>query len=216
MTVVTSSFPGASFPPGTHVRFHAQRGKTFNGTVIGLNPKTALVATQETHWRVPYRLLTTTQADKQNAELTLAAIETLAEQLIKKHQKSGELAKGWRFGFDFAEKRVGACCYEHKIITLTLHFCLKATKAEIRETILHEIAHAIVGPKHGHDKKWQETARKIGSSAERCYTGRARAVPRWKGHCGCGNTWKRQRLWKGSSCPDCNAEITWTPVLGES
>ena len=41
---------------------------------------------------------------------------------------------------------------------------------DIQDTILHEIAHAIVGPKHGHDKVWKVMASKLGCSAKRCHT----------------------------------------------
>ena len=34
MTIVTSSFPGTAFPPGTHVEFQAKRGNTFNWSDI--------------------------------------------------------------------------------------------------------------------------------------------------------------------------------------
>jgi hypothetical protein len=37
-------------------------------------------------------------------------------------------------------------------------------------TILHEIAHALVGPKHGHDKFWKLKARELGCSAKRCHS----------------------------------------------
>ena len=40
-------------------------------------------------------------------------------------------------------------------------------EAEVRETILHEIAHARVGASHGHDAVWQAEARRIGSTGRR-------------------------------------------------
>ena len=40
--------------------------------------------------------------------------------------------------------------------------------AEIQNTILHEIAHALA-PGHGHGRLWQMFSVAIGSSPERCY-----------------------------------------------
>ena len=38
------------------------------------------------------------------------------------------------------------------------------------DTLLHEIAHAIVGPGHAHDAVWQTAARRIDCKAKRCST----------------------------------------------
>ena len=47
-------------------------------------------------------------------------------------------------------------------VELSVSFVLRATWSDIRDTLLHEIAHAIVGPGHGHDAVWQTAARRIG------------------------------------------------------
>ena len=41
---------------------------------------------------------------------------------------------------------------------------------DIRDTLLHEIARAIVGPGHAHDAVWRTAARRIGCTAKRCST----------------------------------------------
>ena len=55
-------------------------------------------------------------------------------------------------------------------VELSVSFVLRATWSDIRDTLLHEIAHAIVGPGHGHDALWQTAARRIGCTAKRCST----------------------------------------------
>ena len=42
------------------------------------------------------------------------------------------------------------------------HYVRHADIDHIRDTILHEIAHALVGPCHGHDAVWRQKAREIG------------------------------------------------------
>ena len=50
-------------------------------------------------------------------------------------------------------------------VELSVSFVRRATWSDIRDTLLHEIAHAIAGPGHGHDAVWQTAAR--GASAAR-------------------------------------------------
>jgi predicted SprT family Zn-dependent metalloprotease len=42
-------------------------------------------------------------------------------------------------------------------------------EAEVRDTLLHEIAHALAGPLAGHGLAWRELALKVGATPKRCY-----------------------------------------------
>ena len=42
--------------------------------------------------------------------------------------------------------------------------------AAVENTILHEIAHALVGRGHGHDYVWRSKALEIGCDGERCHS----------------------------------------------
>ena len=94
----------------------------------------------------------------------LDVIATRADQLIAQHKLCD-----WRFYFDTADGRLGKCSYSNKTISLSEQFCLQASDDEITDTILHEIAHALVGPDHGHDQVWTAKAKEIGCSGERCH-----------------------------------------------
>ena len=72
--------------------------------------------------------------------------------------------------FDYAKVRAGACFFRERKISFSRNFIKKSSKEDIQDTILHEIAHALVGPKHGHNKVWKEMALKLGCSAKRCHT----------------------------------------------
>lgn len=52
-------------------------------------------------------------------------------------------------------------------ISLSSYLILLNDEAEVRETMLHEIAHALVGHKHGHDIVWKLKAIEIGASPSR-------------------------------------------------
>ncbi len=214
MKIVPATFPGAAFPPETKVVFETEPGRRQHGTVQRLLHRYASVAAMDgTRWKVPYRLLRVSERGNPDAApaMTLPQIEALALRLLQKHAQESGLAARWRFGFDLAPARGGICRHSEKLITLSVTYCLKASESEIADTLLHEIAHAIVGPRHGHDAVWKATARKIGCTATRCHTVE-HTLPRWKGTCGCDKVWTRQRLTRRSrtgSCGTCGERIAW-------
>ena len=214
MRIVTANFAGAAYPPGTKVSFITNTGGTLHGTVQGLLPQRAQVATQQgTLWKVPYSLLTVTEFTHKPA-MSLTEVAARGKQLIREHEDNSGLKAGWHFAFDLAPARGGSCRYSDQQITLSVTYCLKASREEIVDTILHEIAHAIVGPKHGHDATWKAAARQIGCTAERCHRIQ-HTLPRWHGQCGCGQQWERQRLSqriRTSRCGKCKGNIEWKRV----
>ena len=70
----------------------------------------------------------------------------LAWDLMRQH---GLADLGWRFRFDHARRRFGSCKYREKAITLSRPLTLLNGEAEVRDTVLHEIAHALC-PGDGH------------------------------------------------------------------
>lgn len=213
MPIVTSEFPGAAFPPGTRVSFRTKAGLQ-EGTVQKLLSRWAQVGTpHEGLWNVPYGALTHA-APATAPAMPLKEVEVIGLRLIRKHQSMNGLKKGWKFGFDLAPVRGGVCRYKEKLIALSVAYCLKASREEIVDTILHEIAHAIVGPNHGHDEAWKTVARRIGCTAKRCHQV-DHTPPRWRGECPCGKEWKRQRLSRRARtgyCPKCKGRISWQRV----
>ena len=76
----------------------------------------------------------------------------------------------WRLELDFAKVRAGACHFGEKKITFSRNFIKNSDQYDIQDTILHEVAHALVGPQHGHDKVWKQMATELGCSAKRCHS----------------------------------------------
>ena len=169
------------------------RDQAIDGTVAELQRARAVVAAgADARWKVPYRLLTVVERVRER-ECTLAEVEKLAAGLLARHQAGSGLHADWGFGFDLSTARAGVCRYADKRIDLSVSYCLRATRAEIEDTLLHEIAHAIVGHRHHHDAVWKAVARALGCTAERCHDV-AHTPARWLGECGCGQTWRRHRL----------------------
>jgi predicted SprT family Zn-dependent metalloprotease len=148
------------FSPKQAVSFIYKNEKIY-GKIIQMNPKTALVYTEKFgQFRISYPLLKT--EEKIDASKKIQKAYAIAAQFIKKHN-----LLEWDFLVDFAKSRAGVCDYKKKEIRLSHEFILMSTDEEIKDTILHEIAHALVGKEHNHNKVWQKKAREIGSNAKR-------------------------------------------------
>ncbi|WP_127507112.1 SprT-like domain-containing protein [Actinoplanes solisilvae] len=145
--------------------------------------------------------------------MELHAARDLANGLIKRHRLTG-----WRLVFDNAKTRAGVCRFDRKEIGLSRPLVALYDAEQVTDTVLHEIAHALTGPGHGHDRKWRATARRIGSSGERCMPADAPSVEGpWVGVCPAGHrTTAHRRPVRVKSCRDCSpgfsasAIYTWT------
>jgi predicted SprT family Zn-dependent metalloprotease len=135
-----------------------------------------------------------------------AALETAAE-LMRQHG-----LQGWSVRLDHARRRAGQCDYTRRVISLSRHYVRHADTAHIHDTILHEIAHALVGPHHGHDAVWRRKAREIGCSATRCHTLTFATAP-WVMRCpnGCFEV-ARHRRKSGLVCATCRTPVAFVPV----
>ena len=69
----------------------------------------------------------------------------------------------WSFRFDRARRRAGACTHRTRTISLSGPLTDLYDADTVRGVILHEIAHALVGPAHGHDSAWKRAARALGA-----------------------------------------------------
>ena len=98
--------------------------------------------------------------------MELNVVRMLADKLLDEH---GLIEKGWRFSFDRAKRRAGSCKFSKKEITIAKAYAEQQERMEIKNTILHEIAHALVGSQHGHSQIWRKKAKEIGCDASRCH-----------------------------------------------
>tara|TARA_R110002153_G_scaffold255832_1_gene414591 strand:- start:689 stop:1162 length:474 start_codon:yes stop_codon:yes gene_type:complete len=75
---------------------------------------------------------------------------------------------GWTLALDHAKKRLGQTDYNKKIVSLSKHFLRgpSCDEKNMRNTILHELAHVLVGSQNGHNPTWKNMALKIGCDAK--------------------------------------------------
>lgn len=130
---------------------------------------------------------------------------TIARQMMNQHG-----LYDWTFGWDRAKRRAGACHYHRKQITLSHHHVSMNQENEVRDTILHEIAHALAGPGTGHGWQWRQVCRRIGAKPVRCYDSATVAMPKgkWRAVCGgCNKAFHKHRRPKRQySCRGCGRE----------
>ncbi|MEN8773429.1 MAG: SprT family zinc-dependent metalloprotease [Akkermansiaceae bacterium] len=79
----------------------------------------------------------------------------------------GLIDLGWEAKMDHARKRFGVCRMSSKEISLSRPLVELNPEDEVRDTILHEIAHALAWEIHkencGHDARWKEICSRIGA-----------------------------------------------------
>ena len=95
--------------------------------------------------------------------MQLEEAEKLAVSLMQKHG-----LHNWSFKFDRAKWRFGCCNYTKKQISLSHYLTELNPEKLVKDTILHEIAHALT-PGDGHGPLWRQKCIEIGANPQRCY-----------------------------------------------
>lgn len=107
----------------------------------------------------------------------------------------------------------GLCSYTDQQLVFASKVMARWDEDDIKDTVLHEIAHALAGPSAGHGPEWKAMCRTVGARPERCYSNRPSIEPRWTGTCPkCHHQSKRHR--RGQlSCGKCSRVFDPTRML---
>jgi predicted SprT family Zn-dependent metalloprotease len=94
-------------------------------------------------------------------DLNESEIKNLALYLMKIH--GTEKTESWTFRIGRTISAVALCRWDISRIEFSRHFIHRISMDGLKEAILHEIAHVIVGPySELHGKEWQEIMRGFG------------------------------------------------------
>lgn len=194
----------ARFAPNDPVHFKYRR-TILEGTVVRTNLSRAIVRVDGEEYHVPYECLTAENDTDRQREVRLAAIHELALKLMHEHG-----LKTWQFKFDHSTRRAGCCNYHDQCISIAFDLARNAADNDIRDTLLHEIAHALVGKKHHHDAVWKAKAKEIGCTGERCHRLQF-APPRYTVSCE-NNCWTHtaERRDRRLLCRTCGGKLVYT------
>jgi hypothetical protein len=105
--------------------------------------------------------------------MDLRNAEKLATDLMAQHGLTG-----WSFSWLSSKKRFGQCSYGPKLVSLSRDLVALNTVERVTNTILHEIAHALLPSHVGHRPEWVRMARSIGCDGKRCYDVSETVTPR--------------------------------------
>ena len=95
--------------------------------------------------------------------MNIIQVEKLAKELMAQH-----LDDGWKLRFTKSIKVFGRCCCDEKVIELGKIPCQLNEYEHVRNVILYEIAHALVGYEHAHDEVWVAKHKEIGGDGSPC------------------------------------------------
>jgi predicted SprT family Zn-dependent metalloprotease len=137
--------------------------------------------------------------------LTLAVVRELARSLLDVNGLAD-----WSVRFSRSKLTLGRCLFDARAIEVSAHFVQHNGADAVRDTVLHEIAHALVGPGHGHDAAWRAMCQRVGARPERLSFEAVMPEGRWQAVCpGCGlrhHRYRRPKRMKGWFCARCGRE----------
>lgn len=91
--------------------------------------------------------------------MQLGVAEKLVNELLAVH---GLAQIGWKFSWIKHKRLFGRCVYTSKEIQLSWPQTKENNYDHVKDTIIHEICHALVGPGHGHGPVFKQKASEIG------------------------------------------------------
>lgn len=94
--------------------------------------------------------------------MTINQVRALATELKNKHYE----LLSWNISFNKRKKAFGVCNYIHREISLSVLLIPFMSDKAIKETIIHEIAHALTKG-HDHDNVWRRTCIELGGTGDR-------------------------------------------------
>lgn len=148
------------------------------------------------------------------------AVEQVRMFALRKMEEYG--VSDWKFRINNNRSRLGVCRPTQRTIELSIFHARQGLTKEVVNTILHEIAHAMVGCHHMHDDVWRKQFIAMGGNGERC--GVMEAPKKFTGECrNCGKEYRTNRR-MNSACGVCckrmnngkfhaSFAIVWKPVL---
>lgn len=145
--------------------------------------------------------------------MELKKAKALTTFLMRKHG----LPNTWRFSWHNKKVSLGTCSYVKKTIYLAKWYTELNDESEVRDTILHEIAHALSYERHGakgigHGRLWKKICIEIGATPRACSKNKLNKPSnhyKYVETCSCGITYKRHRLNFSASyrCPKCRQNL---------
>jgi len=135
--------------------------------------------------------------------MTRKSLRDLFADLQREHPE----LRGWTLVFNKRMRSyLGRCWYApRREIHIAEWHRTQSPEAEVRDTLLHEVAHALAPVWAGHGREWKRACVRIGARPQRCgaqgVANKHKPTPKWRVECQrCGRTFdrrKRPSRWSG-------------------
>ncbi len=93
--------------------------------------------------------------------MNITRAKIMAKKLMTDHRLIG-----WRFFFSKECQEAAMTWYEHRVIEFSKVYFKQNNTRWCKDTILHEIAHALIGFEHGHNLVWKTICCQIGAKPD--------------------------------------------------
>ena len=114
------------------------------------------------------KAMVTPEPTRRRASGPVCGEKKATEMVNAAMSKHGLIKNGWTFKFNNRKRTLGVTKHGRtKSIELSRDMVNNMPADVVNNTILHEVAHALVGPRHGHDSVWKAMAIKIGCNGSR-------------------------------------------------
>lgn len=108
---------------------------------------------------------------------------------------------GWTVEVSRGRRTIGLCSYSDKTIYLSKHHIENDSHDAVRDTVIHEVAHAL-NPLDGHGSKWRNTAIALGGTGNQYHSHSNSYPSKWTTTCINGHTPKIFR-WNKNTIYNC-------------
>lgn len=151
--------------------------------------------------------------------VTYADVQSFAEFKLR---ELGLWAEGWRFGWSSSVRSVGWCDYKTRTIKISKNFfTVFKNREDVKDIVLHELAHAKAGYLAGHGPAWKNVCKELGANPERLVDVKLfdmdRLTARYKARCAvCGTVYVRNHKPKSGFTYHCGQGHELTPLKWHS
>lgn len=136
-------------------------------------------------------------------------VQVFALRMLQDH---GLFDQGWTFNFNRRKRSFGLCSYRDKSIYISMHAIEHGEPAEtLKQTVIHEVAHALAGPGTGHGPVWKAKARQLGlANPKACRSNNFTTEQKYNWYRRCGSCdfkvgyFRKPARKRRTSCPTCS------------
>lgn len=154
-------------------------------------------------------------------------MDTTEFQTMARNLMRDNYLHDWTFKWMTTKRLGGECNHTDKVLRFSVDWVRLNDEIFLRNLVTHEIAHALLGARHGHGPAWKRMHRSLGGDGMRCIDTASQPdavapAGRYTGVCAAGHMFSAHRTLKNMwarGCSRCSKKwnpahlITWTDTV---